>query len=47
MKAKVLAEGILLTDDGSRFTYSVEDVKSDGVLKMGDEVDFVADGGGC
>ena len=50
MKGTILAKGIILAADESRYSYQQEDVKSANeegkpvVLSQGDEVDFIAEG---
>ena len=45
MKGIVLAHGVISAQDGHRYSFTQEDVKSQDKIKIGDEVDFVANGG--
>ena len=42
MKGTVLAHGVISAQDGHRYSFTQEDVKSQDKIKIGDEVDFVA-----
>ena len=42
MKGTVLAHGVISAQDGHRYSFTQEDVKSHDKIKIGDEVDFVA-----
>lgn len=42
MKGTVLAYGVISAQDGHRYSFTQEDIKSQGEIKIGDEVDFVA-----
>ena len=42
MKGTVLAHGVISAQDGHRYSFTQEDIKSQGEIKIGDEVDFVA-----
>ena len=42
MKGAVLAHGVISAQDGHRYSFTQEDIKSQGEIKIGDEVDFVA-----
>ena len=45
MKGTVLAHGVISAQDGHRYSFTQEDVKSQDKIKIGYEVDFVANGG--
>ena len=45
MKGIVLAHGVISAQDGHRYSFTQEDVKSQDKIKIGNEVDFVANGG--
>ena len=45
MKGIVLAHEVISAQDGHRYSFTQEDVKSQDKIKIGDEVDFVANGG--
>ena len=45
MKGTVLAHEVISAQDGHRYSFTQEDVKSQDKIKIGDEVDFVANGG--
>ena len=45
MKGIVLAHGVISAQDGHRYSFTQEDVKSQDKIKIGYEVDFVANGG--
>ena len=45
MKGTVLAHGVISTQNGHRYSFTQEDIKSQGEIKIGDEVDFVANDG--
>ena len=45
MKGTVLAHGVISAQDGHRYNFTQEDIKSQGEIKIGDEVDFVANDG--
>ena len=45
MKGTVLAHGVISAQDGHRYSFTQEDVKSQDKIQIGDEVDFVANGG--
>ena len=42
MKGTVLAHGVISAQDGHRYSFTQEDIKSQDKIKIGDEVDFVA-----
>lgn len=42
MKGTVLAHGVISAQDGHRYSFTQEDIKSQGEIKIGDEVYFVA-----
>ena len=42
MKGTVLAHEVISAQDGHRYSFTQEDVKSQDKIKIGDEVDFVA-----
>ena len=42
MKGTVLAHGVISAQDGHRYSFTQEDIKSQSEIKIGDEVDFVA-----
>ena len=45
MKGTVLAHEVISAQDGHRYSFTQEDVKSQDKIQIGDEVDFVANGG--
>lgn len=45
MKGTVLAHGVISAQNGHRYNFTQEDVKSQDKIKIGDEVDFVANDG--
>ena len=45
MKGTVLAHGVISAQNGHRYSFTQEDIKSQGEIKIGDEVDFVANDG--
>lgn len=45
MKGIVLAHEVISAQDGHRYSFTQEDVKSQDKIKIGYEVDFVANGG--
>ena len=45
MKGIVLAHEVISAQDGHRYSFTQEDVKSQDKIQIGDEVDFVANGG--
>ena len=42
MKGTVLAHGVISAQDGHRYSFTQENIKSQDKIKIGDEVDFVA-----
>ena len=42
MKGTVLAHGVISAQDGHRYSFTLEDIKSQDKITIGDEVDFVA-----
>ena len=42
MKGTVLAHGVISAQNGHRYNFTQEDVKSQDKVQIGDEVDFVA-----
>lgn len=45
MKGTVLAHEVISAQDGHRYSFTQEDVKSQDKIQIGDEVDFVTNGG--
>ena len=45
MKGTVLAHGVISAQDGHRYSFTQEDIKSQSEIQIGDEVDFVTNGG--
>ena len=45
MKGIVLAHEVISAQDGHRYSFTQEDIKSQSEIQIGDEVDFVANGG--
>ena len=45
MKGTVLAHGVISAQNGHRYNFTQEDVKSQDKVQIGDEVDFVANDG--
>ena len=45
MKGIVLAHGVISAQNGHRYSFTQEDVKSQDKIQIGDEVDFVTNGG--
>ncbi len=45
MKGTVLAHEVISAQDGHRYSFTQEDIKSQSEIQIGDEVDFVTNGG--
>ena len=45
MKGKILADGVIVGSDENRYSYDESEVRSESVLRVGDEVDFIVSEG--